>query len=165
MPSLPPTRSTTPTPSASKGKARTNSNPVPRLKLLLLISFITLHALNLLNTLSPASAHLRWLQSPPIPDSSTSTPVIGSDVTAFENGSADGDVADEKWKDDDMEVCHLPYNSYDIFMLIYALHSRNSSKYSRTSIQLRPRRPSRSTLPSKFNTFKLRPSHPSLALS
>lgn len=111
MPSLPPTRSTTPTPQSqsrrgSVGSRNSSSNPVPRLKLLLMISFITLHALNLLNTLSPANAHLRWLQAPPIPDSGSSSSM--GEVGVLENGfsthNGEDDVSDEKWKDDDMEV-------------------------------------------------------------
>jgi hypothetical protein len=87
-----------------------NANPVPRLKLLLLISFITLHALNLLNTLSPASAHLRWLQAPPIPETSVSGSVKGAEVGPFDLGNAVPETeeidaeTDERLKDGDLEV-------------------------------------------------------------
>jgi len=108
MASLPPTRSTTPTPTiATKRRDRVNANPnpVPRLKLLLLISFITLHALNLLNTLSPASAHLRWLQTPPIPESMSMVGVDSSSLDIGNVGIEEPEVSlDEKWKDSDLEV-------------------------------------------------------------
>lgn len=104
MPSLPPTRSTTPTPSSRHDKVPANANPVPRLKLLLLISFITLHALNLLDTLSPASAHLRWLQSPPVPETSVSGPVESFEGASKPMESEEMDIeVDDRWKDDDLE--------------------------------------------------------------